>query len=472
MYFNIKNYLFYKNYKINNLLKMESKNIKTKKSKTKKSKVSNNNNLVETNNNLEVEHNNLVETNNNLEVEHNNLVETNNNLEVEHNNLVKTNNNLEVEHNNLVETKNITLIGVGRLGLCLALCLDKAGYNVLGVDINPQYVKELNSKKHKSYEPNVEKYLKESQNFNVSLFLNEGLEFSNTIMVLVDTPLGGGDNYYDHSKVSNVLSKINKQNVENKHIIICSTIIPGYINKIGKFLLSDCINTTLSYNPEFIAQGDIINGILKPDIVLIGAVNQEANDVIQNIYTNICINEPVMVNTTPLEAELIKISINGYITTKISFANMISDACDNLRINKHRVLAAIGYDSRIGQKYFNPGYSFGGPCFPRDTHALAKVLDDININPILIHATHEYNNSHIQFQVAQIVRQVPVGPIIMQNICYKENSHVPIIEESAKLKIAQLLAMKNRQVIIKDKEYMIELVKMKYGRLFDYEIVI
>jgi UDP-glucose 6-dehydrogenase len=524
--------------------------------------------------------------------------------------------------------ENITLIGIGRLGICLGLCLEKAKYNVLGIDINQQLINQINNKTFTSYEPNVNKYLQESTNFRATSSLKDGLNHSNIIMILVDTPLGGGDNYYDHSKVSNVLSKINEYKVKNKHIIICATVIPGYINRIGQSLLSNCENTTLNYNPEFIAQGDIINGILNPDIVLIGAQTMIAANKVKNIYINIfnysnklfnqnenksikdkvtedkltedkltedkltedkltedklvdnevkedklvdnevkedklvdnevkedklVDNEvkedeiktsksvagksivgkissttskvgnkiplkskrkvkvsshtlaleretekvialtkelealkmqevdksnnynvdinPIFVIVPPLEAELIKISINGYITTKISYANMISDACDIFGINKFNVLNAIGSDSRIGRKYFQPGYSYGGPCFPRDTFALAKVMSDIRINPCLINATTEYNETHSLFQAAQLNDQSPTEPIVISNICYKPNSNVPIIDESAKLNIAKQLKYRGRKVIIRDTKHMIELVKMKYGNMFEYQII-
>jgi UDPglucose 6-dehydrogenase len=368
-------------------------------------------------------------------------------------------------------SNNITLIGIGRLGLCLGLCLEKAGYNVLGVDINSSYVKLINNKKYRSYEPSVDKMLRKSSNLTASISLEKGLSHSDIIMIIVDTPLGGGDNYYDHSKVSNLLHKINEHKVTNKHIVICSTVIPGYINRIGKSLLSECTDTTLNYNPEFIAQGDIINGILTPDLVLIGEQNTEAGDALQEIYAKVCNNLPKFVRLQPLAAELTKIAINGYITTKISYANMISDACDMLHLNKTSVLNAIGTDTRIGNSYFQPGNSFGGPCFPRDTHALAKIMTDVNINPCIINATNEYNNTHCNFQTMQINNSIPEGPITITDVCYKENSSIPIIDESAKLKIAHKLVMHGRKVIIKDKKHMIDLVKMKYGRTFHYEII-
>jgi nucleotide sugar dehydrogenase len=149
-------------------------------------------------------------------------------------------------------------------------------------------------------------------------------------------------------------------------------------------LLSNCYNCDLSYNPEFVAQGDIINGFRNPDIILIGSTNENLLNILKEIYDKICISIPTYCFMTPLEAEIVKISLNGYITTKISFANMISDLCDNLKVNKDIVLNAIGSDSRIGTKYFKSGYSFGGPCFPRDTKALKQVVDKYGIESDLL----------------------------------------------------------------------------------------
>ena len=156
---------------------------------------------------------------------------------------------------------NITVIGIGRLGLCTALSFEKAGYNVLGVDISSDYVSMLNNKHLRLPEPQVDQFLQNSINFKATCSLDEGLNHSDVYYIMVDTPSTPSKEAYDHSKLGKVLSEINKRKVENKHIVIGCTIFPGYIRTIGKFLLRDCVNTTLSYNPEFIAQGDIMRGL-------------------------------------------------------------------------------------------------------------------------------------------------------------------------------------------------------------------
>lgn len=365
---------------------------------------------------------------------------------------------------------NISVLGIGRLGLGLALLIEKAGYNVLGVDINEEYVKQLNNKTFKTKEPEYENLLQNSKNFNTTLDLNEGLQHSDIIFIMVQTPNSGGNKFYDHSIVSNLLQKINEKKVENKHVIIGCTLMPKYIDEVGSFLLSDCKNTTLSYNPEFIAQGEIIKGFLNPDMILIGTYSQELGEILKEIYSKIVKTDPKYCIISPLEAEITKITINGYITTKLSFANMISDVCDSIGANKEKVLDSIGSDSRIGNKYFRPGYSFGGPCFPRDTRALALFVDQNNINNELLLSTTKYNNLHSDFLTQKLLDENK-DEYVIENVCYKQDSKIPIIEESAKLKIAKKLVENGKKVIIKDEIQLINEVKKEYGNIFNYNVI-
>lgn len=365
--------------------------------------------------------------------------------------------------------KNITVLGIGKLGLGLALLIEKAGFNVCGVDIYPSYVEKLNNKTFMTKEPEYEELLKNSKNFYATTDLLKGLNHSDIIFIIVPTPNGGGERFYDHSILSNLLLKINKYKVKNKSFIIGCTVMPGYIRDIAKLLIKDCENTNVSYNPEFIAQGEIIKGFRNPDIILIGTDDDTLGRKLEKIYKNIAETNPRYCILTPIEAEMVKISINGFITTKLSFANMISDVCDNLGADKNKVLKSIGGDSRIGNKYFNPGYSFGGPCFPRDTKALKQIVDSVNLNSDLLVATTKYNEEHSMFLTNQLLENGKEEYII-EDICYKEGSKIPIIEESAKLKIARNLVKAGKKVTIRDESHMIDEVIKEYGNMFDFEI--
>jgi nucleotide sugar dehydrogenase len=248
--------------------------------------------------------------------------------------------------------------------------------------------------------------------------------------------------------------------------------MPKYIDEIGVQLIDQCPGCTLNYNPEFVAQGDIIRGFEKPDIILFGTPDEEVlRPIITEIYTRMTKNAPKFCFMQPLESEIVKIALNGFITTKISFANMISDYCDTVGADKSVVLNSVGSDSRIGTKYFRPGYAFGGPCFPRDTRALKQCLDKENIMSDLLEATTNYNQWHTRFQAEQMMQDADTETFTFEGVCYKERCSIPLIEESAKLKIAEILAKRHFHVVIRDTKELIQEVKKEYGKLFDYEIV-
>jgi nucleotide sugar dehydrogenase len=362
---------------------------------------------------------------------------------------------------------NITVIGVGKLGLGFALLLERSGYNVVGVDISQEYVKNLNNKTIKFAEKQYDELLEKSTNFEATTDLKRGLDHSNIIFIIVQTPNGGGKRFYDHTILSNLFEKINQQKPANKHLIIGSTVMPHYIDQIAQQLIPDCENCSINYNPEFVAQGEIIKGFENPDMVLVGTnCKDQLTPHLTDIYNKIVKNTSVIHFMTPLEAEIVKISLNGFITTKISFANMITDLCVEAGANPYIVLNAIGSDTRIGAKYFQPGMSFGGPCFPRDTKALKQLMDQHKIPSLLLEATTQYNEHHIERDAEKLSNK---DEHEFTDVCYKPNVHIPIIEESAILKIAEILVKKyKKKVVIKDVPELNAEVKKEYGSLFEY----
>eukprot|EP00286_Rhodomonas_abbreviata_P002540 CAMPEP_0181347948 /NCGR_PEP_ID=MMETSP1101-20121128/34147_1 /TAXON_ID=46948 /ORGANISM="Rhodomonas abbreviata, Strain Caron Lab Isolate" /LENGTH=355 /DNA_ID=CAMNT_0023460189 /DNA_START=118 /DNA_END=1182 /DNA_ORIENTATION=+ len=346
----------------------------------------------------------------------------------------------------------VTLFGVGRLGICTGLCLEKAGYEVLGIDVNANYVEKINSRTLRSPEPRVSEMLAASKNFRAT------------------TNEEDDERHYDCSVLSSVLSSLNKRKVKNKHVVICCTVLPGYCRSVAKMLLRDCENTTLSYNPEFIAQGDVINGLLRPDMVLIGQGTEAAGDVLEKLYRDMVVNEPVVKRMSVESAEICKLAVNCFITTKIAFANMIGDTADKTPgADASAILEAIGSDSRIGGKCLKPGYGFGGPCFPRDNRALGKHIRNVGIAPLLPEATDEANKQHTQLQ-AQALLETGQQEFEFRDVAYKEGCRVPIIEESQKLKIAHILARANRKVTIRDRANIILAVQQQYGYAFEYTV--
>ena len=368
-------------------------------------------------------------------------------------------------------SNKLSFIGLGRLGLATALCLEKAGFNILGLDINDDYIKYINDKTLISNEPQVSEYLQRSTNLKATNDLDAVLNFSDIIFILVQTPnLNNGIEIYDCVYLNKVLLDINAKKVNNKHIVICCTVGPGYFKDIGRNLIKDCTNTTMSYNPEFIAQGSIIEGLMNPDIVLIGSGSEEAGLIIEDIYKKMCphLKQEQFKKMSPESAEITKLGLNCFITTKISFANMIGLISDKTPgSNKFDILDAIGADSRVNHKYLRPGLSYGGPCFPRDNRALGLYARSIDVKPFIPEATDKYNNFHSEAMAHQLMEQ-KLDYYIIEDVAYKENCPVFIIEESPKLEISKKLVENGHKVIIKDRKGIIDLVIKEYGSLFDY----
>lgn len=365
-------------------------------------------------------------------------------------------------------SQRVTIIGIGRLGICVALCFEKAGFEVLGVDISPEYIDQINKKTLQSPEPLVMEYLQSSKNFQATTSLKEGLDFSDICFIVAPTNTIPDVESYDHTIISHILSEINTYGVQNKHLIISSTVFPGYISKTARNLIKDCPNTTLSYNPEFIAQGDIIKGLLHPDIILIGEGSEEAGQMIASIYQKVCKNAPSIERMSPESAEIAKLAVNCFITAKIAFANLIGDIADETEgADKVRILNAVGKDGRIGLKNLKPGYGFGGPCFPRDNIALGNYASLLGIEPVLFRATDKTNQLHADYQVKKLLEQ-NLPEYVFEGVCYKSDCPVPIIENSQKLIIAQKIAKSGRDVTILDTESVITKVKHHYSDLFSY----
>ncbi len=363
--------------------------------------------------------------------------------------------------------KRISVIGIGKLGLCFALVLEKAGYNVKGCDIREDYVNLVNNKEIKTIESNVEKYLKESICFEATTNFEETINFSDIIFITVKTT-SLIDGKYDCSQVDNVINSIISAGVSkrNKQIIISCNVNPGYSDEVQEKLKD--YNYIVNYNPEWIAQGSIIHDQEFPDLVVIGENDKESGNIIEDIYKNICLSNPVFHRMDRLSAEITKISLNCSLVSRISMANMIGEMAIKSGVDPDKILNAIGSDSRIGSKYFKYGFGYGGPCFGRDTRAFINYANKLNVKPSMIIAAEEINKKHLEFQVNNFIKNNSKEEVVIfDSITYKPG--VTIIEESQQLLYAAEIAKNGYKVLIKEHIDVIKQVQKIYGNLFLYE---
>jgi nucleotide sugar dehydrogenase len=358
---------------------------------------------------------------------------------------------------------NIGVIGVGKLGICYAISFAKAGFKVFIYDINTTILDNIKNDTYDYNEQDLNNLISSyKSNLILAYNLNDIFDNCDMIFTYIQTPsLDNG--LYNHEYIDNFVDDaINYNNKTDKTIVISSTVIPEYCKSI-KDKLNDN-NYKLCYNPSFIAQGTIIGNIINPDIILIGIDDDSIYDKITSIYDKIVVNNSIYKKMNLLEAEITKLSINCFITTKIAYANKIGDLVKSKNCNPDIVMNAIGSDSRIGNKCLNYGFGYGGPCFPRDNKALFEYSKINNFDLNICNINDENNHAHLLFQFNEMKNTK--NPIIFKYITYKDNS--VILEQSQKLKLAILLANNKNKVIIYERPCIISILKKNYNDLFEY----
>ena len=294
----------------------------------------------------------------------------------------------------------IGLIGAGRLGICLALLIEQEGYHVIASDVREDYVKDLQNKKINSTEPQVQELLEHSINLEFTTDNRKVIRESDVIFTLVQTP-SLEDGSYDVSAVWKVVEDIKQEmsSIANypKSFVVGCTTNPGDCDKF-KDALPESVDV---YNkPEFIEQGSIVDDLRHADMVLLGGKGQHSG-ALEMMYYQIQNGFKVAnVHTMSTRAaELTKIAVNCYLTTKITYANQVGQVMirDGMEDEVKTVLKAIGGDSRIGTKYLNYGFGFGGPCFPRDNRAFAAYASKAGVETPLGATTDKFNDEHTEF---------------------------------------------------------------------------
>jgi len=343
----------------------------------------------------------------------------------------------------------IGVIGAGRLGICFALLCERAGYDVLVSDIREDYVNDLNAKKISTNEPEVEDLLRISKNFRATTNNKEVIEECDLIYTLVATP-SLEDGSYDVSAVWDVVEDL-KDVTKKKYFVVGCTTNPGDCDAFQKYLPR---NVHVMYNPEFIAQGSIISDLKQADMVLLGVDPTMEDHVVKDIktlYQKIQTTRAIVSVMSPKSAEITKIAVNCFLTTKISYANMLGDVLHKSGCGDETtaVLRAIGTDSRIGGKYLNYGLGYGGPCLPRDNRAFAHFAQKVGLEYNLGYVTDGFNNEHAQ-TVADYWEEMNKDrkPFYFEYISYKKGTD--IITESQQYRLCLDLLDRGFKVYIQN----------------------
>lgn len=355
----------------------------------------------------------------------------------------------------------LSVIGLGKLGACSSACFSAKGFEVIGVDINKDFVDAINSGKAPIYEPRLQELIDAS---NGRLEATQEYEYalmnSEATFLIVPTPSREDGHFSDRylRDVLKHLAEAFKKKSAYHIFVITSTVSPGTIEESlipliqsisGKKLNKDF---GIAYNPEFIALGSVITDFLNPDMVLIGESDKSVGDKLEDIYRVVCENKPYVARMSLVGAEITKISLNSYITMKISYANTLASICEKIpNANIDDITMALGADKRISPYYLKGGLSYGGPCFPRDNRAFAAFSGKYGIEARLAKTTDEVNQFQIKHLVDLVLKYIHSGNNNVTSVLglsYKPNT--PEIEESPAIRLIEKLLEKDIEIIAYD----------------------
>ncbi len=355
--------------------------------------------------------------------------------------------------------KRISVVGLGKLGASMAAAFAERGFDVVGVDVNHRSVDLINQGHAPVQETNLDEMISANKDrIRATPDHEEAILNSDISFVIVPTPSderGAFSLQYTEWAFKEIGKAIGKKKAYH-NVVLTSTVLPGSTRQALLPILEKESRKKagrdfgLCYSPEFIALGSIIHDFLNPDFTLVGELDGKCGSQLEELYRRIMHGNRPCARMSLENAELTKISINTFVTTKITFANMLAEICEKLPGGDVDVVTrALGLDSRIGRKYLTGSIGYGGPCFPRDNIALSFIAKELGVDAKLAETTDSMNRAVAAKAAAKILPMVRKGATVgILGLSYKPSSHVT--EESQGLYIAQNLAKHGLRVVAFD----------------------
>jgi UDPglucose 6-dehydrogenase len=357
----------------------------------------------------------------------------------------------------------LSVIGLGKLGLGFAACLAKAGFDVLGVDLDPGLVERINDKAATFDEPGIASALAATTGgtLRAGTEISKAVAHADTAFILLPT-LSCPDGSFDPSTIAQALIQlcgaIRTQNKQRFLIVIGSTVSPGTIVgtvvPIVESILEQPIGETVSvcYNPEFVALGSVVKDFERPDLILIGESHPAAGAEVERILRQVVRSNTPVHHMSFVSAEIAKLALNNFLTIKISFANFLSQICSRVDgTDIDAIISALADDSRIGGKYLRAGLPFGGPCLPRDVRALAVFAQQSGCPTDFLEAISEINHVQQRSLAEKVLQQMQglgVRSVGILGLSY--NDTAPYVMESPSLALLRLLHAGGIHIVAND----------------------
>lgn len=374
-------------------------------------------------------------------------------------------------------SETISVVGLGKLGLGLALGFASGGYRTIGVDINDANVRLLNRRRTPIVEPQYQELLEEvGERFEATLDHGRAIRESDVTFILTATPSdrAGRFSSRDVEAAARALGLALGESRKPHHLfVVSSTLVPGtteariipVIEAASGRRLHD--GFSVCYDPDFVALGSVVRDFTHPELVVIGESQPGVGEPIEAIHRRICRNTPVVSRMPIVSAELAKVSLNAYITLKITFANTIANLCEAIPgADVDAVTRAIGVDRRISPHYFKGGLAFGGTCFPRDTYGFRAVCREHGEDASLIEAVAALNDrQNERLADVTLAHASAEAPVAVLGLAFKPST--PVIEASPAVALVDALLAAGREVRVYD-VLALDAARARYGARVSY----
>jgi UDPglucose 6-dehydrogenase len=273
----------------------------------------------------------------------------------------------------------LSVIGTGYLGATHAACMASLGFEVIGFDIEASKIDLLSKGKVPFYEPELEELLSEQIKSGRLTFTSNiaDLAEADVHFICVGTPQIKNGNAADLTYVNSALESIAKFVKPGGLVVGKSTVPVGTATKLRNRLLELNPKADLAWNPEFLREGFAVEDTLRPNRLVVGVVNDSAEQILKEVYANNLKEKTPWVRADLPTSELVKVAANSFLATKISFINAMAEICEAAGGDVTVLAKAIGYDPRIGSRFLQAGIGFGGGCLPKDIRAFMARAEEL-----------------------------------------------------------------------------------------------
>jgi len=323
--------------------------------------------------------------------------------------------------------KNISVIGVGYVGLVTGACFADLGNRVTALDINEQRIKNLNDGVMPIYEPGLAELVTRNvraDRLRFTTSYKEALADADFVFIAVGTP-EGVDGEADLKYVRMAAETI-AQEMDHPVIIVNKSTVPvgtgDWVAGIVRESQPTPIDFAVVSCPEFLREGSAITDFLNPDRTVLGSEDREAAERVAQLH--LPLRAPIVV-TDLRTAEMIKYASNAFLATRISFINEISNICEALGADVKEVARGMGYDKRIGHSFLEAGVGYGGSCFPKDVKALAYMAQIHGRHPQLLQAVMDINDfqrKNVLLKLHEILDGLAGKTIALLGLAFKQNT--------------------------------------------------